>query len=66
MTKAKDHSIRGRARHIARNALNLSDNELDEFLEEASGAPGRKVGLLVWCEGGGCLCGVRVGGSCVV
>ena len=56
-SKPKDHSIRHRARHIARNALNLSDNELDEFLEEASGAPGRKVGLLVWCEGGG---------SCVV
>ena len=46
--KRKDHSIRDRARHIARNALNLSDNELDEFLEEASGTPGSKVRLLLW------------------
>ena len=39
-------SIRHRARHIACNALNLSDNELDEFLEEASGAAGGRKGLV--------------------
>ena len=54
--KRKDHSIRDRARHIARNALNLSDNELDEFLEEASGTPGSKVCLLLWSEGVGDPC----------